>query len=237
MRSICSILAILTLATSIQARQSSNGQQSSPTAPVRIEMVCRDMETTGNYLAPNETMIANKACHPVEVQPLGNRPTAAAETAKAAQPNAAQSTLPAAPTPPDIYATSTAAVVTPADNSIRVYVTDSESWASRGGWSGQKSATPAAPETAKQAANTAGEVDKLITAVNDHCPQVLITSDIAKAGFAVTLDREGKNRMSERNKIVVFNRSGDDIYSADTRGLGDSLDDACKAILSSANKK
>jgi hypothetical protein len=237
MRRACAIFAVCGLAASVWAQQSSKGQQSSPTAPVRIEMVCRDMGTTGNYLAPNETMIANKACHPVEVQHIDNSAAATTAHAAAIQPPPTSTAVPAAaPTPPDIYVTNTP-VVSSSESSIRVYVTDNESWAARGGWTGQKSATPAAPETPKEAENTAAEVDKLITAVNDHCPQVLITSDITKAGFAVTLDREGKNRMSERNRVVVFDRGGDDIYSADMRGLGESLDAACKAIVSSANKK
>lgn len=237
MRSVCAILAVSVLATSAWARQSSNAQQNSPTAPVRIEMVCRDMATTGNYLAPNETMIANKACHPVQVQQLNSSAAATpAQPATPAQSNPAPAAA-AAPTPPDIYATAIRPVVTPTDDSIRVYVTDSDSWAARGGWTGQNNAAPAPAETPKQAADAAAQVNKLITAVNEHCPQVLITSDITRAGFAVTMDREGKNRMSERNKIVVFNRGGDDIYSADTRGLGESLDEACKAIVSSANKK
>lgn len=236
MRSLSAILVVSALAGSAWAQQSPSGQQNSPTAPVRIEMVCRDMETTGNYLAPNESMVANKACHPVQVQPLAAGAAPANAQPPSAAPVASSPTAAAAPTPEDTFVNNTPIVNAP-DNSIRVYVTDSESWAARGGWTGQKSATPTVSETPKEAAAIAGEVDKLTTAVNEHCPEVLITSDITKAGFAVTLDREGKNRMSERNKIVVFNRGGDDIYSADTRGLGDSLDEACKAIVSSSSKK
>jgi hypothetical protein len=80
------------------------------------------------------------------------------------------------------------------------------------------------------------EVDKLVTEVNRQCPQVMITSDMSRAAFAVTLDHTEKNRFSQTNKVVVFNHTGDDIYSSETRGLGDSIGEACKAILASAKK-
>jgi hypothetical protein len=205
-----------------------------------MEMVCRDMETTGNYLAPSETMVGNKACHAVSIERLGDSaPEADAQPAPVSQARSAEpmSTAAAgAPTSQDIYAPPVMPKGDLVDNSIRVFVTDSESWDTRGGWGGnqEKSSSSSANETAKEQANIASEVEKLVTEVNRQCPQVVITSDVSRAAFAVTLAHEGKNRMSERNKIVVFNHGGDDIYSAATRGLGDSLGDACHAILSSA---
>jgi hypothetical protein len=243
MRQVCAILVVAACVLPALAQQrSAPQQQGSPTQPVQMEMVCRDMETTGNYLAPNETMVANKACHAVSVERLGDGAAANARPSSAAQPSAAQPAQPAAsatiaaPTPADLFAPPVATTANPSDKTIRVFVTDSESWGARGGWTGNvtksANATPNAPESPKDAALVASEVDKLVTEVNRQCPQVVVTSDLQKAAFAVTVDHEGKNRMSERNKIVVFNHSGDDIYSAATRGLGDSIGDACKAILS-----
>ena len=42
-------------------------QQSSPQHSQTIQMECRDFGTSGSYLAPNETLIDGRACHPVSV--------------------------------------------------------------------------------------------------------------------------------------------------------------------------
>jgi hypothetical protein len=237
------------LAQQSQGQQSKVPQQGSPTQPVRIEMVCRDMGTTGSYLTPNETMIGNKACHPVDVQRLGNgsavvnAPVVSADPASTAAPASAPAASTGAATPADVYAAHDKIVSAPVDNSVRVYVTSSTVWDARGGWSGKASATAAPPSPSTQpAANDkdavalAAEVDKLITDINKQCPQVMITSALDRASFSVTLDHQKKGRLSQENKIVVFNHDGDDVFSADTKGLDDSLDNACKAILKSAGR-
>jgi hypothetical protein len=38
--------------------------------------------------------------------------------------------------------------------------------------------------------------------------------------------------LAHRNKVAVFNHDGDDIFSASTRELGNSVKDACHAMLS-----
>jgi hypothetical protein len=265
MKRLFVILATTALALPCLAQQSSTGQKSSsqqlasqqsrvqqqgsPAQPVRIEMVCRDMASTGNYLEPNETMLGNKACHPVDVQRLGNGATAAntpvvsSDPASTTAPEAA-TILNVSPTPHDVYATHMMPPATPVDNSVRVYVTDIAAWTARGGWSGKTPApaTPPASEATqpapndKEAAAVAAEVDKLVMNVNQHCPQVLVTSVVDRAAFAVTLDHQKKGKLSQENKIVVFNHDGDDIFSADTKGLSDSLENACKAILKSAGR-
>jgi hypothetical protein len=236
MKIVYAILAVSACLLPISAQQSSSNQQGSPTQPVRMEMVCRDMSTTGNYLAPSETMIGNKACHAVSVERLGD---SAAANAQATAPAQSPATPAAAPTAQAYFASSVLPTADLQDIAIRVYVTDSGSWSARGGWTGNQKQDAAAGATAnsKEQAVMESEVDKLVTEVNRQCPEVIITSDVSKAVFAVTVDHEGTNRMNERNKITVFNHSGDDIYSsAATRKLADLLPDACKAILSSAKK-
>ena len=50
----------------------------------------------------------------------------------------------------------------------------------------------------------------------------------------MTLDHEGgKGLLAHRNKIAVFNRDGDDIFSNSTRELGNAVKDACQAMLNS----
>ena len=68
--------------------------------------------------------------------------------------------------------------------------------------------------------------------MNQRCPEVIVTNNLAKADFVLTLDHEGgKGLLSHRNKIAIFNRDGDDIFSNSTRELGNSVKDACQAML------
>jgi hypothetical protein len=47
----------------------------------------------------------------------------------------------------------------------------------------------------------------------------------------VVLDHEGgKGLLRHRNKIAIFNRNGDDIFSDSTRELGNAVKDACEAM-------
>jgi hypothetical protein len=121
----------------------------------------------------------------------------------------------------------------PSDGKVRVFVTDSQSWETRGGssaggnqngWGGHSwMAGGARPQTAE-----------IIKTLNERCPQFIVTNNLAKADFVVTLDHEGgKGLLAHRNKIAVFNRNGDDIFSNSTRELGNAVKDACQAMLNS----
>jgi hypothetical protein len=112
------------------------------------------------------------------------------------------------------------------DDKVRVYIADSESWQASGGWgasngSGGGSARGGArPQTAE-----------IIKTFNERCPELTVTSLKEKANYAVILDHEGgKGALQHRNKIAVFNRDGDVIFSDSTRSLGNSVKDACAAI-------
>lgn len=125
---------------------------------------------------------------------------------------------------------------------IRVYVTDSQSWEMRGGWaiSGNRNADGSGSISGGgyEAGGARPQTAEIIKTFNQKCPEVTITSDVQKADFAVTLDHEGgKGYLRHRNKIVVFNREGDDIFSDSTRELGNSVKNACTAILSASAKK
>jgi hypothetical protein len=253
--SVCLGIVMLGGATTAAAQQSPpqhSPAQQVPTQPVRIEMVCRDMATTGDFLAPNETMLGNKACHPVSVQRMGDSAAAnaAAQPASGGEAAVPPPTPAFAPTPENAYATHQLPPANIVDNSIRVYVTDNTTWNAKGGWSG--TATAPAPKTGPAAAGppaagavtedpkdvefAAANVDKLVTEVNHQCPQVVITSVLARAEFAVTLDHDGKAKSAERNKVVVFNHGGDDIFSAASKGVVDSIGDACTAIVKAAKR-
>lgn len=104
----------------------------------------------------------------------------------------------------------------PSDGKIRIYVTDSQSWEVTGGWGafngsgGGATAGGARPQTAE-----------IIKTFNERCPQYRVTNNKERANFAGLLDHEGgKGVLRHRNKIAVFNRDGDAIFSDSTRELG-----------------
>ena len=119
----------------------------------------------------------------------------------------------------------------PDDGKIRVLVTDSQSWETRGssaaggnsnGWGGSSHFSGGArPQTAE-----------IIKTLNERCPEFTVTNNLGKANFVVTLDHEGgKGLLAHRNKVAVFNHDGDVIFSASTRELGNAVKDACQADL------
>lgn len=116
------------------------------------------------------------------------------------------------------------------DGRVRVFVTDSESWEMRGsgsaggnsnGWGASSSFSGGArPQTAE-----------IIKTLNQRCPEITVTDNLGKADFVIVLDHEGgKGLIRHRNKIAVFNRDGDDIFSDSTRELGNAVKDACNAM-------
>jgi PEGA domain len=134
-----------------------------------------------------------------------------------------------------------ATTTTPAPDKPRVYVTDSQSWEMVGGWgmSGNRNANGSG--SVSGGGYTAGgarpQTAEIIKTFNERCPEVIITNNVQKADFAVILDHEGgKGLLRHRNKIAVFNRNGDAIFSDSTRELGNSVKDACQAILSPASR-
>lgn len=140
---------------------------------------------------------------------------------------------PGKPAAPVVSPTTTPEPATPSDGKVRVFVTDSQSWETRGGsaaggnkngWGGSSwMAGGARPQTAE-----------IIKTMNERCPEFTVTNNLAKADFVVTLDHEGgKGLLAHRNKIAVFNRDGDDIFSNSTRELGNAVKDACRAMLNS----
>jgi hypothetical protein len=208
--------------------------QQSPTQPVTIQMQCRDMATTGNYLAPGEMMISNKACHAVSVQRID-----ASAAAAAAQPVATAPTTTPSVAPGQQYASSVLPTVATDENPIRVVLMDSASWETRG-WSAStdknSTATPAPAANGKDAANTQQLKDDLVSGFNHQCPQAIVTDNLETATFAVTLTREKKNRWSERDDVVAYNRTGDHIFTASSKSLSDPLQGACQAIVAAAKR-
>ncbi len=66
-----------------------------------------------------------------------------------------------------------------------------------------------------------------------RCPGVIVTANHEKAEYIVRLDHEETNPATpfvRGNKIAVFNKDQDLIYSGSTRFLGNAVKDACGAI-------
>jgi len=113
------------------------------------------------------------------------------------------------------------------DGKIRVFVADSESWEVSGGF-GASNGTAAGHESGGARPQTA----EIIKTFGERCPEVTVTNNKDRANYAVILDHEGgKGALRHKNKVVVFNRDGDAVYSGSTISLGNSVKDACAAIM------
>jgi hypothetical protein len=72
-----------------------------------------------------------------------------------------------------------------------------------------------------------------------RCPAVLVTGSREKADFVVRLDHEEPNPTTlfvHGNKVAVFNKNDDLIYSSSTRMLSSAVSGACAAITRSSQK-
>jgi hypothetical protein len=77
---------------------------------------------------------------------------------------------------------------------------------------------------------------KVIQTFSQSCPGAVVTSDREKAQFVMRLDHEDINPTSvfvPPNRVAVFNRNKDLIYSGTTRRLGSAVKGACAAIVNS----
>ena len=109
----------------------------------------------------------------------------------------------------------------------RVFITDSKSWEISGAGGGSSSGFGggvrggARPQTAE-----------IIKTFGERCPGVVVNNKQEKADYIVLLDHEGgKSLLRRDNKVAVFNRGGDSILSHSTRSLGNSVQDACNAVM------
>ncbi len=113
-----------------------------------------------------------------------------------------------------------------AQDKVRIYVTDSDSWSTSGGFYGGHdigfggSSGGARPQTVE-----------IVKTFNDRCPKLTVTIRKESANYIVMLDHEGgKGILRVDNKIAIFNSEGDVIYSGSTRSLGNAVKDSCEAI-------
>jgi hypothetical protein len=108
----------------------------------------------------------------------------------------------------------------------KVYVSDSNSWSVSGGFSASNGSAAghlsggASPQTVE-----------IIKTFGQRCPDVIVTMDRSQAGYVVLFDREGgKGVALRRDKIAVFKKGGDVLFSGSTRSVGSAVQDSCGAI-------
>jgi hypothetical protein len=131
---------------------------------------------------------------------------------------------------PALLLVSTIVTLSFAGDKVRIYVTDSTSWQVGGGIGvssgsgGGAFSGGARPQTAE-----------IIKTFNERCSDCTITMKKENADFIILLDHEGgKDLILRDNKVAVFNKEGDLIYSGSTRILGNAVKNACTAIRDSA---
>ena len=104
-----------------------------------------------------------------------------------------------------------------------VFVTDSQSW-SAVGFAGASKGTGFGT-------SLAGSSPQTVEVIHDfakQCPDVTVTNDREKAAYVVLFDRDANAAI--RNKIAVFNRNGDLVFSGKTRAVANAVKDACAAF-------
>jgi hypothetical protein len=123
----------------------------------------------------------------------------------------------------------------PSDGKTRVLVTDSQSWETRGSSSagGNRNGCGASSSFSGGARPQTAEIIKTL---NQRCPQITVTNRLDKADFVITLDHEGgKALLAHHNKIAVFNKDGDVIFSKSTISLGNSVKTLAKSCQKQKN--
>jgi hypothetical protein len=118
------------------------------------------------------------------------------------------------------------------ENRIRVFVADSHSW-SIGGGAGVSSGSGGVSLSGGARPQTA----EIMKTFGERCTAVTVTMKQDSADYVVILDHEGgKEPLLHDNKVAVFNRDGDMIYSGSTRVLGNAVKNACVAITKDLGK-
>jgi len=203
----------------------------------QTQTMCRDLKESGGFLYQGGPVINGQACRQVTYVPAAQQPASVASST----PESVPAATPAAPPVPTATAPAQppAATDLPNDGKTRVYVTDSQSWEVRGSsWyhsslsANQNSASGQANGGSYTAGGARPQTVEIIKTLNQRCPQLTVTNNLARASYVLTLDHEGgKGYLTHHNKIAVFNHEGDVIFSQSTRELGNAVKDACAAMM------
>lgn len=108
----------------------------------------------------------------------------------------------------------------------RVYVTESQALLVSGG------------NELNLMGGTSPQAIEVMKNFQKHCPAVMVTNNREKADFIVRLDHEAPSPVTpftKGNKVAVFDRNDDLIYSNSTRTLAPVVKGACQAITKRRN--
>lgn len=115
----------------------------------------------------------------------------------------------------------------------RVYVSDSQSWLMAGGFGASNGAAGGATR-----GGSSPQTVELIKTFGQRCPDAIVTNDREKASYVVLFDRESfKSILARRDKIAIFRRNGDVLFSDSVRSVGNAVKDACEAIQKDSGAK
>jgi hypothetical protein len=121
----------------------------------------------------------------------------------------------------------------------RIYVSDSQSWSVEGWSASHGSVSSTSNGQVMGSSNGFGvttggarpQTAEIIKTIGQRCPEMIVTDVAGKADYALLLDHEGgKGLLRHKNKVAVFNKDGDSIFSDSTITLGEAVEGACKAI-------
>lgn len=114
-----------------------------------------------------------------------------------------------------------------------VYISNSQSWLMKGGFGASNGSSGGAMR-----GGSSPQTVEVIKTFGQRCPQVVVTENKDRAAYVVLFDRESfKGFLRRRDKIAVFHRNGDVVYSNSVRSVGNAVKDACQAILKTVKAK
>lgn len=116
----------------------------------------------------------------------------------------------------------------------RIFITESQELQLSG-----KAAVGDAKSGVSVAGGASSQSIEVMKAFSRRCPAVVVTENRDKADFVVRLDHAEPNPTSlfvHGNKVAVFNKNDDLIYSTSTRTLTSAVKSACEAIGGSSTK-
>jgi hypothetical protein len=108
----------------------------------------------------------------------------------------------------------------------RVYISDSNSWETSGGFVAARGSA-----SGSFSGGARPQTVEIIKTFGQRCQSVVVTMDRSKADYVVLFDREGgKGILLKHDKIAVFKKDGGSLYSGSTRSVGNAVQDSCEAI-------
>ena len=117
-----------------------------------------------------------------------------------------------------------------AQDKPRVYITDSDSWESSGGFAGA-TANGSGGIAGGSSGGARPQTAEIMKTFGERCPRVTVTINREKADYIVILQHEGgKEWFRKDNKLAVFDKEGDMIRSMSARTLGNAVKEACEVI-------